>query len=399
QNGIGDYVEFSGIQANKVKAFRLSNPDRIVLDFSDTLSQIGKQSQTNTLGQYVTSIRTAQFDATTTRIVLETDGQADYEISQSGASTTRIQLLEPSYENINYENNEELPIITLENASQIPLNEVTYEDDYNDGIFIIHLPGNYASLFGDGGIQVDDASISSIDIVTNGLGYTDLVIHENDIYVFRMESDGDRVYIKAYKPREIYSQIVVLDFGHGGKDPGAIGKGLAPGGGNLQEKDVNLAIGNFARAYLEADPNIKVYYTRQDDTYVSLQARTDIGNKVEADFFVSIHNNANQSSSIAGSETLYFKDADRPGLNSVELARILQNRIVAALGLFNRGVKDDNGLFILRNSDMPAIILEEGFVTNVNDSKKLGDPIYQDAIAKAIYEGIVETFAKYPTGR
>ncbi|MBC7959647.1 MAG: N-acetylmuramoyl-L-alanine amidase, partial [Vallitaleaceae bacterium] len=178
-----------------------------------------------------------------------------------------------------------------------------------------------------------------------------------------------------------------------------IGKGLAPGGGNLQEKDVNLAIGNFARAYLEADPNIKVYYTRQDDTYVSLQARTDIGNKVEADFFVSIHNNANESSSISGSETLYFKDADRPGLNSVELARILQNRIVAALGLFNRGVKDDNGLFILRNSDMPAIILEEGFVTNVNDSKKLGDPIYQDAIAKAIYEGIVETFAKYPTGR
>lgn len=398
QNEKGDFIKLKGITAPEVKAFRLSNPDRIVFDLSYTMSQLGSQSAADISGQYVKAIRTAQFNPYTSRVVIETDGQADYKIDVVDAQTTLIQLLEPSYDNINYVV-EKHPTIILENAKDIPLDAITYEDLYFEKKYIIHLPGNYENVFGTGGIHVDDKYIDSINIEKNKLtGFTDIVINENDIYVFRIEKDANNVYLKAYKPREIYPKIVVIDFGHGGKDPGAVRKD--PGGAlhGLQEKDLNLIIGNMVKGYMEADGSIKVYYTRRDDTYVSLTARTDLANDVEADFLVSIHNNSYYAS-FSGTETWYYEDKDRPGLNSSELAKIMHKYLVAATGLPNRNERVNNSLAILKNSKMPAVILEGGYISNVNDSQVLVKPEVQERMAKAIYDGIVETFAQYPAVR
>lgn len=392
QNEVGDYIELKGNFSADLKVFRLSNPNRIVLDLPSTFTQLGYKEQADTKGQYIKSIRTNQFDTTTARVVVETDGQPDYTITKIDSQTILVQFLEPSYDNINYQN-EEHPTITLEGANEIPLELITYEDQYYNKKYIIHLPGDYESIFGKGGIQVDDSHISSIEIQKNTItGYTDLVINENDINVFRIESDSNNVYIKAYKPKEVYSKILLLDFGHGGKDPGAVGIG------GLKEKNLNLTIGLLTKAYLDADPSIKVYYTRTGDTYPELKDRTDLANAVEADFFISIHNNA-MASSYTGTETLYRKDTNRPGLNSSELAQIMHRHVLEALGLPNRGLKPRDDLFVLNKTNMPAVILEEGFVTSPIDMIKLTDPIFQDKIARGIYEGIVETFAEYPTGR
>lgn len=392
QNDIGDFILLTGSSAPDVNAFRLSNPSRIVFDLKNMTTLLGHQSEEDVLGQYVTSIRTSPFDSTTTRVVVETDGQAHYEITKVDNKTTKIQLMEPSYKNIRYENYE-TPTITLENiASKVRLDDITYKDNYMDKEYTIDLPGDYADIFGSGDIHIDDDVISNIEIIKNNNGNTSLVIHEKGIYVFRLEADEKNVYIKAYKPKQIYSQIIVVDFGHGGTDPGAIN-------GSYREKDLNLAIGKFLKGYLDNDSSIKVYYTRLDDSTVELKTRTPFANDVDADFLISIHNNSALSSSANGTETLYFKDTDVPGLNSIELAKIVHNNVVQAVGLKDRGVRDDNGLFILRTSSMPSIIVEVGFVSNATDVVKLADPAVQQKVAKAIYESIVQVFQQYPSGR
>lgn len=392
QNNIGDYIILTGTSAPNVNAFRLSNPNRIVFDLENMATLLGHQSEDDVLGQYVTAIRTSPFTNTTTRVVVETDGQADYEITKVDNKTTMIQLKEPNYKNIRYENYD-IPMITLENiGSKVNLDGITYEDHYRDRKYIINLPDNYEDVFGSGDIHIDDDIISSIEIKENNKGNTSLIINEKGIYVFRLESDEEHVYIKAYKPKQIYSKIIVIDIGHGGDDPGAVN-------GSYREKDINLAMGTYLKEYLDADSSIKVYYTRLDDTTVELKTRTPFANDVEADFLISIHNNSAWSSSANGTETLYFKDDDVPGLNSIELAKIVHKNVVSASGIKDRGVRDDNGLFILRTSDMPSIIIEVGFVSNATDVVRIADPATQQKVAKAIYDAIVQVFEQYPTGR
>lgn len=397
QNNKGDYILLTGSSAPNVTAFRLSNPSRMVFDLKNMVTLVGNQSQNNVLGQYVTAIRTAPFDSTTTRVVVETDGQADYEITKLDGKTTMIQLVEPGYKNISYENYD-TPTITLESiATKISLEGVTYEDRYMKKEYVINLPGNYEDVFGSGDIHIDDNIISNIEIKKNSSGNTSLVIHEKGIYVFRLEADEQNVYIKAYKPKQIYSKIVVIDFGHGGEDPGAVNS--TNKSKTYKEKDINLAIGTYLKGYLDADSSIKVYYTRLDDSTVDLKTRTPFANDVEADILISIHNNSAVSSSANGTLTLYFKDADVPGLNSKELATIVHDNVIQATGLENQGIRADNGLFILRTSSMPSIILEVGFISNSKDLLVITDPAVQQKVAKAIYDSILEVFEEYPTGR
>lgn len=393
QSELGDYIVLNGSSTPKVNSFRLSNPDRIVFDLPDVQSLLGSQKASDVKGQYITAIRTAQFDSNTARVVVETEGQADYKIEQLEGNQVMIRFVEPTYDNIIYEHTN-TPVITLENSSQsITIDGITYEDRYYDREYIIHLPGDYQSIFGAGGIQIKDDVFDSIEIVQNANGNTDLVIKEKEIYEFRIESDENNVYIKAYKPKELYSKILVVDLGHGGTDPGAIDSTKT-----YYEKNLNFAMGMYLKALLDVDPSIKVYYTRRDDTFISLQERVAIANEVEADIFVSIHNNS-FTPIHNGTETLYFKDVDHPGLDSIELAKIIHDNVIAAIGLNNRGIKDRNDLYVIKNTNMPATIVEVGFMSSAIDLPKITQAETQQKVAQAIYNSIVQTFEKYPTGR
>ena len=391
QNAIGDYIRLTGTAAPKVEAFRLSNPDRLVFDLLHTVSVLGHQEAEKTEGQYVTSIRTAQFDSNTARVVVETDGQADFDVIYEDEKTTLIQLHEPSYSNIKYENYDK-PVITLEQSVEsIDLSQIQYENRYMQREFIITLPGNYQDLFGQGGLQVNDGYIDAIDITKDEEDNTQLEIKAKEVYEFRIEEENENIVIKAYKPKELYSKIIIVDSGHGGKDPGATANGA-------QEKDINLSIVHYLKEMLDQNDAIKVYYTRLDDTFISLQERTDLANEVEADFFLSVHNNAFRSEH-NGTETIYFKDSDHSGLNSSELAEIYQDYLVDYVGLNNRGIKSNNTLFVLRHTEMPAVIVEGGFLTNKIDITYITDPAVQQIMAQALYDATLEVFKQYPTGR
>ena len=219
-------------------------------------------------------------------------------------------------------------------------------------------------------------------------------------------------------------KTIVVDAGHGGKDPGASDNGVT-------EKNVNLAVAlELERELLSRGFNVVM--TRRTDVYLKLQERTDIANQVNADLFVSIHVNALPSKKSTTGIEVYIMalptDKDAMNLAKVEnreyvegkgvdvanvdrrtemLLRILgdmqQNNKISestdfAAALYNSGVLSGLPMrrvaqapfFVLRGAGMPAVLLEIGFVTNAEESRLLTQQTYQNKIARAMAEGITK---------
>jgi N-acetylmuramoyl-L-alanine amidase len=171
--------------------------------------------------------------------------------------------------------------------------------------------------------------------------------------------------------------LVVIDPGHGGKDPGAVGIG------GLQEKNVVLPISHHVRKTLESN-GLSVKMTRWDDRFVSLGGRTEMANREDADFFISIHANAISMSrpDVNGTETFYYASGRA-------LAQAIQRSIISKMNTRDRGVKKAN-FYVLRNSAMPAVLVEVGFVTGREDAPRLADPNFRERMAEAIADGILQ---------
>lgn len=217
-------------------------------------------------------------------------------------------------------------------------------------------------------------------------------------------------------------RTIVIDAGHGGKDPGAVYS-------NLKEKDIVLDIARQLRDYLKQDPSLKIYMTRDKDVFIPLEERTAIANKLKADIFISIHANAAKNRNAAGIETFVFNVTnDRAALEvaalenqsttksisdlqgilkdilkyskleeSLSLAGSVQRRTVASTNLpksQNLGVKQAP-FWVLVGATMPSILVETGFLSNKQEAEKLRQPSYRKKLAKGIYEGVREYIKKY----
>ena len=177
------------------------------------------------------------------------------------------------------------------------------------------------------------------------------------------------------------SKTVVLDPGHGGSDPGAIG----PSG--LKEKDVVLKVGLKARDILRSK-GYNVVMTRETDVYVSLDDRTIISNNSSADLFVSIHANSFDKASANGTETF-----GNPSIGkSWTLADNIQRNMVSSFGLTNRGRKNGTNLYVIRHNNVPAALAELAFISNPAEESLLASDNFQNKAAQAIVKGIEESF-------
>ena len=193
------------------------------------------------------------------------------------------------------------------------------------------------------------------------------------------------------KPDTSNNNVVCIDPGHGiGKDTGATGIG------GLQEDDVTLAVGLKVGKILE-DRGVEVVYTRTEDqrsvpmsVTESLQKRCDISNNANAKYFVSIHCNSFEVDSANGTETL----RNESNSESERLATAIQKSIISGVGTYNRGLKDGNWLYVVKNTNSPAVLTELGFLTNPNDAEKLVSDSYRQKYAEAIANGILECLGK-----
>lgn len=182
----------------------------------------------------------------------------------------------------------------------------------------------------------------------------------------------------------VKNRIIVIDPGHGGKDPGAVN-------GSYAEKRIALAVASTVKQKLERDGAV-VYMTREGDTYPTLQDRVDFAQGKYAEMFVSIHVNSSSSSSAKGTETYYSITANDNELEDKALATNINNEIVKQADMVNRGVKRED-YYVIRHSVFPSVLVELGFITNNEDLSKLVNSNYQEIFGNAIYQGIVNYYS------
>lgn len=170
--------------------------------------------------------------------------------------------------------------------------------------------------------------------------------------------------------------IVLVDPGHGGKDSGAIGIG------GLQEKDVILPIAQQVATLLEQQ-GVQAVLTRTSDYFVDLAPRVAMAEQLNANLFVSIHANSIDSRpDVNGLETYYYQ-------SGLRLAQTIHNSILQSINIRDRGVRRAR-FYVLRKNSMPAVLVETGYVTGVEDSSRLATPTYQSQMAAAIARGILQ---------
>ena len=204
---------------------------------------------------------------------------------------------------------------------------------------------------------------------------------------------------------------IVLDAGHGGWDLGTVGRS------GLLEKDLVLDIVNRLGKLIETRLDADVIYTRTDDTYISLEKRTEIANLSHADLFLAVHANYSDLPSARGIETYYTNtyssvhartsDSDNPTLTPIDWTKVdirekvqesrkfaetVQHLLYNSLaeqnpGLRNRGVKEASYV-VLTGTTMPAILSEVSFISSPADERNLESPAYREKIAQALYKGV-----------
>ncbi|MGL4721762.1 MAG: N-acetylmuramoyl-L-alanine amidase family protein [Desulfovibrionaceae bacterium] len=226
------------------------------------------------------------------------------------------------------------------------------------------------------------------------------------------------VYAKSVHAKELGLELktIVVDAGHGGKDPGAIGNGL-------MEKEFTLQFSRILEKLLR-EKGYRIYQTRTKDQYIPLEERTSFANKKKADLFLSIHINANNNKAISGFESYYLSTgSDKRALlvasrenavspnnlsalqmilsdftldskqsESKNIADLIQKSVLKTVRN-NKYTLRDSGVrsapfFVLLGARMPAILLEMGYTSNVEESKKLKDPNYLYLLAQGIVNAI-----------
>lgn len=187
----------------------------------------------------------------------------------------------------------------------------------------------------------------------------------------------------------VHQKVIVIDAGHGGWDPGKLGKS------NTIEADINLAIAEDLQILLDL-AGATVFLTRAEDVALGdtkntdLKARTVMQADMQADIFVSIHQNAYHSSNVNGAQTFYYDGSQE----SKQLAEAIQKQLRNFLDTENKKeAKADDNYFLLKKTTGPAVIVECGFLTNLAEAEKLSRENYQEKVAWGIYLGILDYFA------
>ena len=208
------------------------------------------------------------------------------------------------------------------------------------------------------------------------------------------KEDEDKKPAKVVARKHITEDsVVVIDPGHGGKDPGAVG--YVDDEIYLTEAEANLDIS--LRLYdILKENGVNAVLTRSKDEWVELYDRAPFANDLDAVFFISIHNNSSESKTAHGSSVYYYtgkSDEDTEkiyGITSKEAAQIILDGMLEACGLFDRNIQDGSRLVVLKHTAMPAVLAECAFISNEEEMELLSDPEFTQAMAEGIAKGVLK---------
>lgn len=395
----------------------LRSPDRLVLDLTGVDGEALPTIEVE--DPLVRQIRSDWFNETTLRIVVDLNRSTGYEIHRWLSGGLEIEF---NYQltDIGFERDDEFPRLWFKSSAKPDINVIHLEEPKR-----LVLDFQQTSLMnGAQEFDVDDPSVRRLRVSQFMPAISRVVFElEQDLTPLAVEAneDEDRYYVVFYDgipddqvlarfrqepepveeediekeiekipdvdvssvdPTQVLAgKVIVVDPGHGGSDPGAIG----PTG--VFEKDVVLDISLFLGEMLQ-EAGAKVVFTRDSDVYVSIFERASMAQEYDADVLVSVHANAYLERMARGTETLFHPDSPE----SLQLAGAIQKELVDTLQLIDRGLRPRRDLAVLNHSTVPTALVEVAFVNNPEEEILLTTPGFQEASAKGIYLGIVHYF-------
>lgn len=392
-------IVIQGATKENMKIIKLNNPERFVIDLLDsTLEGETYKEYKYDLG-FIKGLRVSQFTADNNytvsdqivRLVLDIkDGIKEPNIKIDALTDKIVIYPENSlWENIEYVSRDGNRILTIKN-----LINTSYSVDYDNtakGLNII-LPSSNTEL-NEGSIMIKDDLIDEIGIVKKGDTKEISIRFKKDINYTLLSKEIDNnisFSIENNKDLKPINKLIVIDAGHGGKDPGAV----SPNKKN--EKDFNLKVSQMFNEELKK-LGYNTIMTRDKDVFIDLSERSRIANDNHADIFVSIHANAHGNGSIDGVQMLYCPATDSKVKSGDQFpfAEIMMNELLKGTGAYDRKIIKRPNLVVLKGTKMPAVLVEAGFLTNSKEEELLFTESYQKKIVDSLVSGVVKYFEMY----
>jgi len=390
-NAGNDFVQITGM--NELSVDLIENDNYITLQIPNTFNGVGGIYEQFSTFNSLKSIQSTTISNNMINITIEKSETSEYFVTRD-ENTYRITLFQDqTADNSDYDMQISLP-------NGVDYSEVQNEDRYYNHQFAIILPGDYRDYYQNNPITTSNDVVNNISVNYNNYDQTEIIVTTKKLQGYKLVETNGAIGVVIGNPRDIYQNIVVLDAGHGGTDPGASRK---LNGVTINEKDINFSIiYSRTKKYFNAeDSNIKVYYSRYNNTKVDLYKRAAFAKEVGADLFVSLHMNANNNTTVRGTE-IYYSDVNNSvselGLTSKGLASIFINKLPNAIGTTKRGIRSQ-AYVVVKYNTVPAILIELAFMSTKADLNLMTNSSFQENAASSIYEILCGVFEDYPTGR
>jgi N-acetylmuramoyl-L-alanine amidase len=374
-NDTGRKIAVSTSAASQFQVQTDKTANRLIIDF-DGATLAAKVARIPGDHKWLKAIRVAQFSPHTVRVVLDLSDSRPCIVSRSRVNPHLIEI-----------------------KTALEINWVSWTPTKSGGKLIIKANGELDEMIrrnkNPEQLQIDlnaaqfmagmktptiqNSQVKEIRLMNVTPTLARIIIDLNYFLHYDTEISPDRRrLVLNLRSSALVGKTIVIDPGHGGVDPGACG------GQGIREKDIVLDTAMRLKNLLE-EAGAAVVLTRTDDSFISLYERSFMGNYVMADLFISIHANFNPASSVHGIEVYHCPHQK----NASGYAAYVLDELVKSTGLKGLGVKTAN-FVVIRETQMPGILVELGFLSNFQEETTLGTPQYKDNAANGILHGIMD---------
>ena len=362
----GDFLSILG-EHEDLHLMRLKKPERLVVDVEDAINPFGVRTFDGFDGDFIETMTIDQFNATTTRFILETNGEQPWQIIEDEGVTHILVGASSDMESSAYHK-----AFTIRGYEQEDIKDIHVTYDHLDKSCNFNVPGIKPPE-----VEVDDEERFTLKAVSSG----SFMLQGNHIYEYELRWEDGVVQAYAARPKDIYEHIVVVDVGHGGSDPGAVR-------GDLYEKNLNLSIAEHMMAITDGREGFRYYFTRSEDISVSYEKRCEMANDLHGDVFISLHNNAMDVERyphhlntrglepILTSNKAHSDSEDDLAQNMMDFVHVNMPEHVI------RGKQVNNHLYILNNTYMPSVIIEYAYMSNGEDAAFLREKANLERLAQ-----------------
>ncbi len=361
------------------------NPNRLIIDF-DGATLDGSTNPLSGDGKWISQVRMSQFNPDTVRVVLDlnvNDTAPCFVLhARDNPNLLEIRTIQQIHQ-VNWSDTEQGGRLTIEADGELvsEISKSTNSDklqidlDYSrfgSGLPVPKFRNSYVKE-----VRLVPVSTTEVRI--------DLDLNRWTGYDTQLSSDRRKLTIN-FKRSPLIGKTIIIDPGHGGVDSGACGRQ------GIREKDVNLEVAMHLKDYLE-NAGASVVMTRIDDSFIGLYERPFLANFLYADLFVSVHTNTHPDSSVNGIEVWYRQNRSE----SQTLAKDVLEQIIQITGFKSLGIKSnrvDDDFVVVREPQMPSILVEVGFLSNFQEESVITTPEFRQKAASGIFQGVMNYFQK-----